>query len=154
MSKIKTFLWFDNQAEEAANLYVSIFKNSIVTSVHRKDGKAFTVNFELEGQQFIALNGGPHFKFNEAISLFVDCEDQKEVDTLWAKLLADGGVESRCGWLKDRYGLSWQIIPKALMKLMGDSDPQKSHAVFEAMMKMNKIIIADLQLAYDGKTAA
>jgi predicted 3-demethylubiquinone-9 3-methyltransferase (glyoxalase superfamily) len=153
MQKITTFLWFDNQAEEAMNHYVSIFKNSKVLNVHRKGGKVLTVAFELEGQKFMALNGGPLFKFTEAISLFVDCETQQEVDELWAKLTA-GGAESRCGWLKDKYGLSWQIIPRALMKLMGDPDPEKSQAVFQAMMKMNKIVIADLERAYEGETAA
>jgi len=153
MQKITTFLWFDNQAEEAMNHYVSIFKNSRVLSVHRKDGKVLTVAFELEGQKFMALNGGPLFKFTEAISLFVDCETQQEVDELWAKLTT-GGAESRCGWLKDKYGLSWQIIPRALMKLMGDPDPEKSQAVFQAMMKMNKIVIADLERAYEGEAAA
>jgi predicted 3-demethylubiquinone-9 3-methyltransferase (glyoxalase superfamily) len=153
MQKITTFLWFDNQAEEAMNHYVSIFKNSKVLNVHRKDGKVLTVAFELEGQKFMALNGGPLFKFTEAISLFVDCETQQEVDELWAKLTA-GGAESRCGWLKDKYGLSWQIIPRALMKLMGDPDPAKSQAVFQAMMKMNKIVIADLERAHKGQAAA
>jgi predicted 3-demethylubiquinone-9 3-methyltransferase (glyoxalase superfamily) len=153
MQKITTFLWFDNQAEEAMNHYVSIFKNSRVLNVHRKDGNVLTVAFELEGQKFMALNGGPLFKFTEAISLFVDCETQQEVDELWAKLTA-GGAESRCGWLKDKYGLSWQIIPRALMKLMGDPNPEKSQAVFQAMMKMNKIVIADLERAYEGETAA
>ena len=153
MQKITTFLWFDNQAEEAMNHYVSIFKNSKILNVHRKDGKVLTVDFELEGQKFMALNGGPLFKFTEAISLFVDCETQQEVDELWTKLTA-GGAESRCGWLKDKYGLSWQIIPRALMKLMGDPDPEKSQAVFQAMMKMNKIVIADLERAHKGQTAA
>ncbi|MFI5118506.1 MAG: VOC family protein [Terriglobales bacterium] len=153
MQKITTFLWFNNQAEEAMNHYVSIFKNSKVLNVRRKDGKVLTVAFELEGQKFMALNGGPLFKFTEAISLFVDCETQQEVDELWTKLTA-GGAESRCGWLKDKYGLSWQIIPRALMKLMGDPDPVKSQAVFQAMLKMNKIVIADLQRAYEGKSAA
>jgi predicted 3-demethylubiquinone-9 3-methyltransferase (glyoxalase superfamily) len=154
MQKITTFLWFDNQAEEAVNFYVSIFKNSKVLNIHRVDGKILTATFELDGQKFMALNGGPHFKFTEAISLFVDCEDQKEVDELWEKFLSGGGSESRCGWLKDKYGLSWQIIPKTLMQLMGDPDPQKSQAVFQAMLKMNKIIVADLQRAYEGRSAA
>jgi predicted 3-demethylubiquinone-9 3-methyltransferase (glyoxalase superfamily) len=153
MPKITPFLWFDDQAEEAANHYVSIFKNSRVLNVHRKDGKVFTVTFELEGQRFMALNGGPLFKFTEAISLFVDCETQQEVDELWDKLSA-GGSDGRCGWLKDKYGLSWQIIPKALLTLMNDPDREKSQAVFQAMLKMNKIVIADLQKAYDGKAAA
>jgi len=153
MQKITPFLWFDDQAEEAVNHYVSIFKNSKVLSVHRKDGKVLTVTFELEDQRFMALNGGPLFKFTEAISLFVDCETQQEVDELWTKLSA-GGAESHCGWLKDKYGLSWQIIPRALMELMGDPDPKKSQAVMQAMLKMNKIIVADLQRAHEGATAA
>jgi len=153
MQKITPFLWFDDQAEEAVNHYVSIFKNSKVLSVHRKDGKVLTVTFELEDQRFMALNGGPLFKFTEAISLFVDCETQQEIDELWTKLSA-GGAESHCGWLKDKYGLSWQIIPRALMELMGDPDPKKSQAVMQAMLKMNKIIVADLQRAHEGATAA
>jgi len=152
MQKITTFLWFDSQAEEAARHYVSIFKNGKILNVHHANGSVLTVTFELEGQQFIALNGGPLFKFTEAISLFVDCDGQAEVDELWDKLCA-GGEPSRCGWLKDKYGLSWQIIPKTLMRLMGDPDPAKSQAVMQAMMKMNKIVIADLQKAYDGKAA-
>jgi len=152
MQKITTFLWFDDRAEEAANLYVSIFKNSRIVGVHRVDGKVLTVTFELEGQRFMGLNGGPLFKFTEAISLFVDCDGQQEVDELWAKLSA-GGEPGRCGWLKDKFGVSWQIIPKALMKLMGDADPAKSQAVMQAMLKMNKIVVEDLQKAYDGKAA-
>ncbi len=152
MQKITTFLWFDNRAEEAANLYVSIFKNSRIVGVHRVDGKVLTVTFELEGQQFIGLNGGPLYKFTEAISLFVDCEGQQEVDELWAKL-STGGEPGRCGWLKDKFGVSWQIIPKTLMKLMGDPDPAKSQAVMQAMLKMNKIVVEDLQKAYEGKAA-
>ena len=152
MPKITTFLWFDHQAEEAANHYISIFKSGKILSVHRVEGKVLALTFELEGQQFMALNGGPLYKFTEAISLFVDCDEQQEVDELWDKLSA-GGEPGRCGWLKDRYGLSWQIIPKALMKLMGDADPAKSQAVLQAMMKMNKIVIAELQKAYDGKAA-
>ena len=151
MKKITPFLWFDTQAEEAMNFYVSVFKNSKVGSVQRNDpdGPAFTVTFELEGQEFMALNAGPHHKFNEAISFFVDCKTQEEVDELWNKLTADGGEESRCGWLKDKYGLSWQIIPSALGELMGDKDPEKAQRVVQAMLKMNKIIIADLKKAYD-----
>ena len=153
MQKITTFLWFDNNAEEAMNHYLSVFKNGKPISVNRANGGVLTVTFELEGQQFIALNGGPHFKFTEAISLFVNCETQEEVDELWEKLAA-GGEKSRCGWLKDKYGLSWQIIPKALGQLMSDPDPKKSQAVIEAMLKMNKIVIKDLQDAYQGTTAA
>ncbi|MBI5352035.1 MAG: VOC family protein [Chloroflexi bacterium] len=151
MKKITPFLWFDTQAEEAMSFYVSIFKNSKVLGVSRgPDGKAFTVSFELDGQEFMGLNAGPHHKFNEAISLYVDCKDQGEVDELWNKLIADGGEESMCGWLKDKYGLSWQIIPKELGELMGDPDPEKSQRVMQSMLKMQKIIVADLKKAYDG----
>lgn len=146
--KITPFLWFNDNAEEAMNFYVAIFKNARVGSVNRVNGKVLTVNFELEGQRLIGLNGGPHFKFTEAFSLFVNCETQAEVDELWEKLSA-GGSKSRCGWLKDQYGLSWQIVPKALMQLMGDPDPKKSQAVMQAMLKMNKIVIADLERAYE-----
>ena len=149
MPTITPFLWFDSQAEEAMNYYLSIFKHSRVLSVNRADGKVLTVAFELEGQRFMALNGGPHFKFTEAISLFVNCETQEELDELWEKL-SQGGEKGRCGWLKDRFGLWWQIIPSALGKLMNDPDPRKSQAVFQAMMKMNKIVIRDLERAYAG----
>jgi len=150
MKKITPFLWFDTQAEEAMNFYVSVFKNSKVNNVSRgPDGKAFTVSFELDGQEFIGLNAGPQFKFNEAISMFVNCEDQAEVDELWNKLTADGGEESMCGWLKDKYGLSWQIIPKQLGELMGDPDPIKAQRVTQAMLQMRKIDVAGLQKAYD-----
>jgi predicted 3-demethylubiquinone-9 3-methyltransferase (glyoxalase superfamily) len=149
MQKITPFLWFDGQAEEAMNFYLSIFKSGKVLNVNRMGDKAFMVSFELEGQQFMGLNAGPKYKFTEAISFFVNCETQEEVDELWEKLSA-GGAESRCGWLKDKFGVSWQIIPKALGKLMSDPDPGKSQAVMQAMLKMDKIIIADLQKAYDG----
>ncbi len=139
--KVTTFLWFDTQAEEAANFYVSLFKDSHVTSL-----SPMIVTFELGGVQFIALNGGPHFKFNEAISLSVDCVDQTEVDELWEKLSA-GGSQGQCGWLKDKYGLSWQIVPSVLPQLM--SDP--SGRVMEALMKMTKLDIQKLQDVYDGK---
>jgi len=152
MPKITPFLWFDTQAEEAMNHYISIFKNGKVLNVSRANGKVFSVTFELEGQRFMALNAGPKYKFTEAISLFVDCETQQEVDELWDKLSA-GGEKGRCGWLKDKYGLSWQIIPKALGQLMSDPDPEKSKAVLQAMMKMNKIIIEDLKEAHGGKAA-
>jgi predicted 3-demethylubiquinone-9 3-methyltransferase (glyoxalase superfamily) len=155
MQKITTFLWFDDQAEEAMNFYVSIFKNSKVLSVNRygeagpgAKGKVMTVTFQLEGQDFMALNGGPLFKFNEAISLFVNCETQEEVDELWDKL-CQGGQPSRCGWLKDKYGLSWQIIPSALGKMLQDPDPAKSQRVMQAMLQMSKIDIAGLKRAYD-----
>lgn len=151
MKKVTPFLWFDTQAEEAMNFYVSLFKNSKVNSVQRgPDGRAFTVSFELDGQEFMGLNAGPHHNFNEAISMYVNCEDQAEVDYFWNALTADGGEESMCGWLKDRYGLSWQIIPKQLGELMGDPDPAKARSVTQAMLQMKKIIVADLQKAYDG----
>jgi len=151
MKKITPFLWFDNQAEEAMNFYVSLFKNSKVLNVSRgPDGKAFIMSFELEGQEFMALNAGPQFKFNESVSFYVDCEDQAEVDYFWDTLTADGGEESMCGWLKDKYGLSWQIIPRQLGELMGDPDPEKSKRVTDAMLKMQKIIVADLQKAHGG----
>ena len=150
MQKITPFLWFDNQAEEAANFYVSIFKNSKILGVSRygeagpgSAGTVLTVTFQLDGQEFTALNGGPHFTFSEAISLYVDCESQEEVDELWAKLTA-GGEESMCGWLKDKYGLSWQIVPRILLELMQDKDPVKAKRVTEAMLQMRKIDIKTL----------
>ncbi|MET9339622.1 VOC family protein [Nonomuraea sp. NPDC003804] len=145
MQKITTYLWFDNQAEEAANHYVSIFGNSRIVEV-----TPMMVTFELEGQRFLALNGGPQFRFTEAISLYVDCESQDEVDELWAKLIADGGEESRCGWLKDKYGLSWQIIPKALPKLLSDADPARAERAMQAMLKMSKIDVKALEDAANG----
>jgi predicted 3-demethylubiquinone-9 3-methyltransferase (glyoxalase superfamily) len=155
--KITTFLWFDKEAEEAANHYISIFGDSKILSVSRygdagpgPKGAAMTVNFQLEGQQFIALNGGPHFKFTEAISLLVNCETQKEVDELWSRLSA-GGEEGQCGWLKDKYGLSWQIIPSALFRLLQDPAPEKSKRVMEAMLQMKKIDIARLEQAHSQK---
>lgn len=151
MKKITPFLWFDTQAEDAMNFYVSLFKNSKVKDISRDpDGRVFSVSFELDGQEFIGLNAGPQFKFNEAVSFYVNCEDQAEVDYFWNALTADGGEESMCGWLKDKYGLWWQIIPRQLGKLMGDPDPVKSKQVMDAMLKMKKIIVADLQKAHDG----
>jgi predicted 3-demethylubiquinone-9 3-methyltransferase (glyoxalase superfamily) len=151
MKKITPFLWFDNQAEQAMNFYTSIFKNSKVLGVSRgPDGKAQSVNFEIEGQELIGFNAGPEFKFNEAISLFVDCRDQAEVDELWNQLTSDGGEESQCGWLKDKYGLSWQIIPSALGQYLGDPDPVKAQRAMQAMLKMQKIDIAGLKKAYEG----
>jgi predicted 3-demethylubiquinone-9 3-methyltransferase (glyoxalase superfamily) len=151
MNKITPFLWFDTQAEEAMNFYVSLFKNSKVNNVSRgPDGRAFTVSFELDGQEFMGLNAGLQFKFNEAVSMYVDCADQAEVDYFWDALTANGGEESQCGWLKDKYGLSWQIVPRQLTELMGDPDPEKSGRVMQAMLKMQKIIVADLQKAYNG----
>ena len=150
MKKITPFLWFDNQAEEAMNFYASVFKNSRVLGVTPgPNGTAQSVNFELEGQEFIGLNAGPQLKFNEAISFFVSCKTQEEVDELWEKLTADGGEESRCGWLKDKYGLSWQIIPTALGELLGDLDPEKAGRVLQAMLTMNKIDIQGLKQAYE-----
>ena len=153
--KITPFLWFDNNAEEAMNHYVSIFKKARIVSVSRygeggpgPKGSVMTGTFEIEGQQFMALNGGPHFKFTEAISLFVNCSTQAEVDELWEKLSA-GGQESQCGWLKDKFGLSWQIIPSALGEMLSDPDPQKSQRVMQAMLQMGKIDIAKLQAAYN-----
>jgi predicted 3-demethylubiquinone-9 3-methyltransferase (glyoxalase superfamily) len=155
MQKITPFLWYDNQAEEAANFYVSLFKNSTIDRINRfgdaapgSKGSVMIVSFQLEGQQFLALNGGPSFQFTPAISLYVDCETQEEVDQLWEKL-AEGGRKDRCGWLQDRYGLSWQIIPRALPELMGDPDPKRSERVIEAMLQMEKIDIAGLRRAYD-----
>jgi predicted 3-demethylubiquinone-9 3-methyltransferase (glyoxalase superfamily) len=154
MPKITPFLWFDNNAEEAINFYTSIFKNSKVGNVTRygdagpgPKGSVMMATFEIEGQEFMALNGGPHFKFTEAISMFVNLDTQQEVDELWEKLSA-GGQKSRCGWLKDKFGLSWQIIPKALGELMGDKDPRKSQSVMNAMLQMGKIDIARLKEAY------
>jgi predicted 3-demethylubiquinone-9 3-methyltransferase (glyoxalase superfamily) len=152
MQKITPFLWFDNQAEEAMNFYTSIFTDSKVLSVTPgPDGTAMSVTFELQGQEFMALNAGPQFKFNEAVSFFVSCKTQAEVDELWEKLTADGGEEGRCGWLKDKYGLSWQIIPTALGELMSGPDPEKAGRVVQAMLKMNKIDVPALQQAYDQK---
>jgi len=156
MQKITTFLWFDNQGEEAANYYVSIFKNSKLLAVTRygdsgpgAKGTVMTVKFQLEGQEFVALNGGPLFKFTEAISLLVNCESQREVDELWEKLSA-GGEPSRCGWLKDKFGLSWQIVPVGLQRLLQGTDPAGSRRVMEALMKMGKLDIAKLTRAYES----
>ena len=152
MKKITPFLWFDTQAEEAMNFYVSVFKNSKVLSVSPgPNGIASSVNFELEGQEFIGFNAGPEFKFNEAISLFVDCKSQAEVDELWEKLTADGGEEGQCGWAKDKFGLWWQIIPSTLGALLGDKDAEKSGRAMQAMLQMKKIVITDLQKAFDGR---
>lgn len=157
MPKITPFLWFDSQAEEAANFYVSIFKNSKILAIARygksgpgPEGSAMTVEFQLDGQRFVALNGGPHFKFTEAISFVIGCETQQEVDEYWEKL-SEGGEESVCGWLKDKYGLSWQIVPTVMSKLLGDKDAEKANRVMGAMLKMKKIVIADLEQAYEGK---
>ena len=149
MAKITPFLWFDGRAEEAMEFYVSVFKDDAkVLSVRRMNQKVLVVSFELLGQKFLALNAEPLFKFNESVSFMVSCETQAEVDWYWEKLL-EGGQESACGWLKDKFGLSWQITPTALLRLMGDPDPKKSQAVFQEMMKMKKIVIADLEKAYE-----
>ena len=155
--KITPFLWYDNQAEEAANLYCSIFKNSKVGSVVRygdagpgPKGTVMIVSFQLAGQEFTALNGGPRFKFTEAISFVVNCETQEEIDHFWEKLTADGGQESMCGWLKDKFGLSWQIVPTDLPQLMQSGDAKKSERVMQAILQMKKFDIAKLKEAYEG----
>jgi predicted 3-demethylubiquinone-9 3-methyltransferase (glyoxalase superfamily) len=155
MQKITPFLWFDGKAEEAMNFYVSIFKNSKVVRVTRygeggpgPKGTVMSATFQLEGQEFFALNGGPQFSFTPAISFYVNCETQEEVDELWEKL-SRGGHKERCGWLKDKYGVSWQVIPSVLGKLLHDKDPQKTNRVMMAMLKMDKIDIKGLQQAYD-----
>jgi len=157
MQKITPFLWFDSNAEEAMNFYTSIFKNSKILNVSRygeagpgPKGTVMTGSFQLEGQEFIALNGGPHFKFTEAISLVVNCKTQQEIDELWEKLLA-GGQESRCGWLKDKFGLSWQIVPTILGELMTDKDAAKTNRVMSALLQMDKLDIEKLKQAYEGK---
>lgn len=156
MRKIVPCLWFDTNAEEAVNFYTSIFKDSKIISVSRygkgapmPEGTVLTIIFQMNGQEFMALNGGPEFQFTEAISLFVDCDSQQEVDEYWSKLTANGGEESQCGWLKDKYGLSWQIVPNELGKLLSDPDPAKSQRVMQAMLQMKKIDVAELERAYD-----
>lgn len=155
MQKISPFLWFDNHAEEAANFYVSIFKNSKITKVARygdagpgPQGTVMTISFLLDGQEFTALNGGPRFRFTEAVSFVVTCETQAEVDEFWEKLSA-GGEKSRCGWLKDKFGLSWQIVPTVLTELLQDKDAEKSRRVMEAMLQMDKLDINKLRQAYE-----
>ena len=160
MQKITPFLWFDGKAEEAMSFYVSIFKNSKVVRVSRygdagpgSKGTVMSATFQLDGQDFFALNGGPQFTFSPAISFFVNCETQQEVDELWEKLFA-GGEKDRCGWLRDKYGVSWQIIPSVLGKLLQDKDVKKANNVMKAMLQMNKIDIKRLQQAYDDAAAA
>jgi predicted 3-demethylubiquinone-9 3-methyltransferase (glyoxalase superfamily) len=155
--KITTFLWYDGQAEEAARHYCSIFGNSKVGKVTRcgnvgpwPKGTVLTVQFQLEGQEFVALNGGPQFKFTEAVSLLVNCGTQAEIDALWSKLTADGGEESQCGWLKDKFGLSWQITPRRLLEMISDPDVAKADRVMTAMMQMRRIDLAALEKAYRG----
>jgi predicted 3-demethylubiquinone-9 3-methyltransferase (glyoxalase superfamily) len=156
-TKVTPFLWFDNQAEEAAKLYVSIFANSRLLDIARwSDGAPFpkgsvmSATFEIDGRQFIAFNGGPQLKFSEACSMFVSCEDQAEVDRYWAALIADGGAPGQCAWLKDKYGLSWQIVPKALLQLLSDPDAGRAGRAMKAMMTMSKIDIAELERAAAG----
>jgi predicted 3-demethylubiquinone-9 3-methyltransferase (glyoxalase superfamily) len=162
MQKITPFLWFDHQAEEAAKFYTSVFKNSKVGKILRYDeaaakasgrpvGSVLTIEFEIEGQKFTALNGGPQFKFNESVSFVVYCETQDEVDYFWQKLTADGGQESECGWLRDKFGLSWQVTPTVLIEMLHDKDPKKSERVMNAMMQMQKIDISKLKAAYAGE---
>lgn len=162
MQKITPCLCFDNKAEEAAKFYTSIFKNSKISNITRygkegyeihgrEAGTVLTVDFEIEGQNFLALNGGPEFKFNEAISFIVNCKTQKEVDYYWEKLTANGGQESVCGWLKDKYGVSWQIVPEVLSKMVGDPASEKSQRAMKAMLQMKKIDIEGLKKAYEGR---
>jgi len=162
MQKVTPFLWFDDQAEEAAKFYTSIFKNSKVGKITRYGeaaekaagrpaGSVMTVEFELESQKFTALNGGPVFKFNESVSFVVNCDTQEEVDYFWEKLTAGGGQESECGWLKDKFGVSWQVVPRALMDMLQDKDPKKSERVMKAMLQMQKLDIKTLKDAYAGK---
>ena len=162
MQKITPFLWFDNQAEEAAKFYTTVFKNSKVGRILRYDetsaktagrpaGSVLTIEFEIGGQKFTALNGGPQFKFNESVSFVVNCETQNEIDYFWEKLTAGGGQESECGWLKDKFGLSWQITPTVLIDMLNDKDPKKAGQVMKAMMQMQKIEINKLKAAYAGK---
>jgi predicted 3-demethylubiquinone-9 3-methyltransferase (glyoxalase superfamily) len=158
MQKITPFLWFDNDAEEALNFYTSIFKNSKSIKVSRYGeggpgpaGSVMVAEFEIEGQRFLALNGGPRFKFTEAVSFVINCETQEEIDHYWSSLTADGGVESQCGWLKDKFGLSWQVTPTVMGSLMAGQDAAGSQRAMQAMMQMKKLDIKTLQDAYDGK---
>lgn len=164
MQQITPFLWFDNQAEEAVRFYTSIFKNSKVGKIlrygdeaakvsqsGRPAGSVLTMEFQLEGQDFVALNGGPAFKFNESISFVVNCDTQKEVDYFWEKLTAGGGQESQCGWLKDKFGVSWQVVPTVLIEMLGDKDSEKSERVMKAMLQMDKLDIKKLKEAYAGR---
>jgi predicted 3-demethylubiquinone-9 3-methyltransferase (glyoxalase superfamily) len=160
MQKITPFLWFDDQAEEAVNFYTALFKNSKIDRIFRYNeeaaektgrpvGSVLTIEFEIEGQKFVALNGGPLFKFNESVSFVINCETQAEVDYFWEKLTADGGEESACGWLRDKFGLSWQITPTVLIDMLHDSDEEKSRRVMQAMFQMKKIDIKTLKDAYE-----
>ena len=155
--KITTFLWFDTEAEEAAEFYCSLFADSRITEVQRYGeagprpaGTAMTVSFELDGRPFVGLNGGPEFRFNEAVSLQIACEDQDEVDRYWKAFVDGGGEESQCGWCKDRFGFSWQVVPRALGELLGDPDPERSQRAMQAMLGMRKLDVAALRAAADG----
>lgn len=150
MLTITPFLWFDSQAEEAMNFYASIFPRAKVLSVNKAGGRTISVEFELEGQKFMALNGGPAHTFNEAISFFVGCETQEEIDNLWVKLTADGGAPGRCGWLKDKYGLSWQIVPRSLGRMLASGDAAAAKRVMDVMLQMDKLDTKRLQQAFDG----
>lgn len=161
MQKIVPNLWFDTQAEEAANFYISTFKEGRILSVMHygassaevsgmPEGSVLTVEFELRGQRFVAINGGPLFKFTEAVSFQIDCEDQAEIDYFWSALTADGGEESQCGWLKDKFGLSWQVVPKGFTEMLNRNEPEKMERAMKAMMGMKKLDIAALEAAYDG----
>ena len=162
MQKITPFLWFDDQAEDAVKFYTTVFENSKVGRIlrygeeaakasSRPTGSVLTIEFEIEGQKFVALNGGPQFRFNESVSFVVNCETQKEVDYFWEKLTADGGEESQCGWLKDKFGLWWQVTPTVLIDMLHDKDPEKAERVMKAMLQMQKIEIPKLKAAYGGK---
>ena len=162
MQKITPFLWFDDQAEDAVNFYTSLFKNSKIVRILRYTeevaensgrpvGSVLTIEFEIEGRKFVALNGGPLFKFNESVSFVINCETQEEVDYFWGELTADGGEESQCGWLKDKFGLSWQVTPTVLIDMLHDKDPEKAERVMKAMLQMQKIEIPKLKAAYGGK---
>ena len=152
MLTITPFLWFETQAEEAMNYYASIFPRAKVIAVNHAGGAVMSVVYELEGQKFMALNGRPKFTFNESVSFFVGCETQHEIDELWVKLTSDGGAPSRCGWLKDKFGVSWQIIPSSLGQMLGGGgDPARSKRVVDAMLQMNKLDVNTLQAAYDAK---
>jgi predicted 3-demethylubiquinone-9 3-methyltransferase (glyoxalase superfamily) len=161
MQKIRPCLWFDGHAEEAAKFYISVFKDGKITEVSRygeggpgKPGDALVVEFELRGQQFQILNGGPYFKFNEAVSFSIDCKDQEETDYFWNALTADGGSESMCGWLKDKYGLSWQVVPTEMSRYVTGKDPEGAKRAMQAMMTMKRLDIAAIKRAYEGKETA
>ena len=160
MQKIVPNLWFDTEAEEAANFYLSVFENSRILNVThyteagpRETGMVMTVEWELDGQRFVGINGGPEFKFDEAVSFQINCKDQDEVDYYWEKLTADGGKESQCGWLTDKYGLSWQVTPEGMEELFADPDPERAKRAMEAMLKMSKLDLDALRSAADGVTA-